>query len=273
MSTIAVHTATLRGGLTAPYAEAGYPGATPVVLVHGYMDSWRTFEPVLRRFPLALHGYAPTQLGHGDADEPPDGYAPEDLAADLVAFLDHVGIERTVLVGGSSGGIQARIVAGRYPDRVAGLVLLGVPATLDDKPAVTGMWETVRDVRDPVDRRLAEELARGMTAGPVDPDFLETAVRESLKAPAHVWRESLRGLLETDLRATLTGILVPTLVIWGDRDPLLTRADQQVILDAVHGSRLIVYEGAGHGVYWEDPQRVITDIADFATGLRGATGS
>ncbi|MGW1090471.1 alpha/beta fold hydrolase [Streptomyces sp. NPDC002596] len=103
-----------------PYAEVGRPGGTPAVLVHGYVDSWRTFEPLLRHLPPSLHGYAPTQRGHGDTAKPPGGYLPEDFTAGLLAFMDSVGIGRAVLVGGSSGGVQARIVAGRHPDRVAG---------------------------------------------------------------------------------------------------------------------------------------------------------
>lgn len=264
MSVVAVHEAALRAGLVLPYAEVGGPAGTPVVLVHGYVDSWWTFEPLLRRMPSSLHVYAPTQRGHGDADKPPDGYLPEDFATDLVAFMDTVGIERAVLVGASSGGVQARIVAGRYPDRVAGLVLLGVPVTLADKPAATELWEVVRQLEDPVDRGFVERFALGMTAEPVAPGFLETVVQESLKAPARVWRETLRGLLETDLRATLSGILVPTLAVWGDHDPILTREEQQTILDTVIGSRLIVYEGVGHVVYWERPERVVRDIAAFA---------
>ncbi|MFJ3904913.1 alpha/beta fold hydrolase [Streptomyces sp. NPDC090025] len=263
-SAIAVRTVRLPDGPLIPYADTGAPDAPAVVLVHGYVDSWWTFEPLLRALPATVHAYAPTQRGHGDAEKTPDGYLPEELAADLVAFLDGVGIERAVLVGGSSGGVQARIVAGRYPDRVTGLVLLGVPVTLADKPAVTGLWETVRGFGEgPVDRAFAEEFATGLTAAPVGRGFLETVVAENLKAPARVWRETLRGLLETDLSAGLRGILVPTLVCWGDQDPLLTRAEQQTILDAVPRSRLLVYEGAGHLPYWERPQQVARDLTDF----------
>ncbi|MDK1473350.1 alpha/beta fold hydrolase [Streptomyces sp. 549] len=275
LSTIAERHVVLRGNapqeLVIPYAEAGYPGSLPIVLVHGWADSWRTFEPVLRRFPASLHGYAPTQRGHGDAAKPPDGYTPEELAADLVSFMDAVGIERAVLVGGSSGGVQARIVAGRYPDRVAGLVLLGTPAALADKPGAMELWEAVRELPEPVDRAFAEEFSRGMTAGSMSPAFTDAVVTESLKAPARVWRDTLRGLLETDLPATLSGILVPTLVLWGDRDELLTREDQQTVLDAIPGSRLVVYEGAGHCLYWERPEHVVRDLADFVATLDPGT--
>ncbi|AVZ71312.1 alpha/beta hydrolase [Streptomyces lunaelactis] len=264
MTTISLKTAPLREGLTLPYAEAGYPGGTPVVFVHAIADSWWTFEHLLRRLPVSLHGYAPTQRGHGDADRPPDGYRPEDFAADLVAFLDTVGLERALLVGTSSGGVPARIVAGSHPDRISGLVLIGVPATLADKPAVTRIWETVQGLSDPVPREFVEDLMTGMVARPVARGLIETMIDESLKVPAHVWRETLRGLLEADLPATLAGILVPTLVIWGDQDDFLPRSDQQAILDAIHGARLVTYEGAGHVVHWEQPERVIADLVDFA---------
>lgn len=269
MATIVEHRAELPGGLTLPYAETGSPDGTPVVLVHGYADSWRTFEPLLRHLPPSVHAYAPTQRGHGDADKPECGYLPEDFADDLAAFLDAVGIAWAVLVGASSGGVQARILAGRSPDRVAGLILLGVPATLAGKPEVLEFWDTVRELDDPVDPAFAERFSRGLAAAPVPAAFLRTVVEDSLKAPARVWRETMRGLLDTDLGATLAGIRVPTLAVWGDRDPVITREDQQTILDAILGAELRVYEGVGHVPYWERPERVARDVAEFAAAVRG----
>ncbi|MET7782470.1 alpha/beta hydrolase [Streptomyces mirabilis] len=267
MTVISLKSAQVREGLTLPYAEAGYPGGTPVAFVHGLGDSWWAFEPLLRRLPAALRGYAPTQRGHGDADRPSEGYTPEDYAADLVAFLDAVDIDRAVLVASSSGGVPARMIAGSHPDRISGLVLIGVPGTLEDKPAVIGMREAVEGLSDPVPREFVEEFVCGAVDRPVARGLVETMIEENLKVPAYVWQETLRGLLDTDLRATLAGILVPTLVIWGDQDGLLPRSDQQTILDAIHGSRLIAYEGVGHDVHWEQPDRVVADLAAFVAHL------
>ncbi|MFF1739809.1 alpha/beta fold hydrolase [Streptomyces mirabilis] len=267
MTVISLKSAQVREGLTLPYAEAGYPGGTPVVFVHGLGDSWWAFEPLLRRLPAALRGYAPTQRGHGDADRPSEGYTPEDYAADVVAFLNAVDLDRAVLVASSSGGVPARMVAGSHPDRISGLVLIGVPGTLEDKPAVTGMREAVEGLSDPVSREFVKEFVSGAVDRPVARGLVETMVDENLKVPAYVWQETLRGLLDTDLRATLAGILVPTLVIWGDQDDLLPRGDQQTILDAIHGSRLIAYEGVGHDVHWEQPDRVVADLAAFVAHL------
>ncbi|MEU1042401.1 alpha/beta fold hydrolase [Streptomyces sp. NPDC005551] len=274
MRTVAVKSVQLAGGLLLPYAEAGRPDGVPVVFVHGIGDSWWTFEPLLRQLPAALHAFAPTQRGHGDAERPADGYRPEDFARDLVRFLDAAGIERAVLAGASSGGVPARMVAGSHPDRVAGLVLMGVPAVLDDKPRLAALWESVRELRNPVPRSFVEDLLDGMVNRPVGRGFMATMTEESLKPPAYVWRETLRGLLETDLAATLRGILVPTLLLWGDRDGFLSRADQQLILDTIPGSTLVVHEGSGHLLYWEQPERVLQDIAGFAAQVvpRGPRG-
>ncbi|MGC5562494.1 alpha/beta fold hydrolase [Streptomyces sp. FR-108] len=264
MSAIAVRAARLRSGLVLPYAEAGRPEGAPVVFVHGLADSWWAFEPLLRQLPAPLRGYALTQRGHGDAQRPEDGYDPQDFAGDLVEFLDAVGIRRAVLVGASSGGVAARLVAGSHPDRVAGLVLAGVPATLADKPAALALAAKVKDLADPVPRAFVEELLAGLTARPPGRGLLATIAEENLKVPARVWRATLRGLLETDLAATLKGILVPALVLWGDADGLLPRSDQQRMLDTLFDARLVVYEGAGHALYWEQPERLGQDVAAFA---------
>ena len=267
MTVISLKSAQVREGLTLPYAEAGYPSGTPVVFAHGLADSWWSFEPLLRRLPASLHGYAPTQRGHGDADRPPEGYTPDDFAADLVAFLDAADIPRTILVGASSGGVPARLVAGSHPDRIAGLVLLGVPGTLADKPAAAETREAAEGLADPVPRAFVEDFMAGTAARPIARGFIETMVEESLKLPAQVWMETVSGLLDTDLGATLGGILVPTLVIWGDQDEYLPREDQQTILDAVHGAGFLAYENTGHVVHWEQPERVVADIAAFAARI------
>ncbi|SFC91312.1 alpha/beta fold hydrolase [Streptomyces aidingensis] len=267
MSTIAMKQARLVNGLTLPYAEAGYPGGVPVVFVHGLGESWASFEQVLRRLPTTLHGWAPTQRGHRDASRPDDGYRPEDFAADLVSFLDAAGIGRAVLVGASSGGVAARMVAGSHPDRVAGLVLCGVPATLEGKPGVAELGERIALLRDPLDQEAVEPFVSGLTVRPVAVEFLDRLREDAVHTPAGVWQQGFRGLLETDLPATLGGILVPTMVLWGDRDTFVPRADQEQQVKAVHGSRLVVYEGTGHCVHWEEPGRVTADLAGFAADL------
>jgi pimeloyl-ACP methyl ester carboxylesterase len=80
--------------------------------------------------PPTIHAVALDQRGHGAADKPADGYTLPELADDVVAFLDAVGLTSAVLLGRSSGGYLAQQVAVRAPNRVTGLVLVGSPRSL-----------------------------------------------------------------------------------------------------------------------------------------------
>jgi pimeloyl-ACP methyl ester carboxylesterase len=266
MGDVEVKTADVASGITLPYAEAGTAAGEPVVLVHGYVESWRYFEQVLRLLPDSMHGYAPTQRGYGDADKPAQGYRPEDFAADIVGFMDALAIDRAVLVGSSSGGLLSQIVASTHPARVSALVLISSPAFLGDKPAAAEMWRAVSSFEGAVDRRFVEDFARDTSPKSVADDFVDTLVGESLKAPAHVWRQALRGLIDVDVRASLGKITAPTLLIAGDQDAF-AGADQQVLLDAIPDSRLDQYEGAGHGVHLAWPERVVDDITRFLSSI------
>jgi pimeloyl-ACP methyl ester carboxylesterase len=92
-------------------------------------------------------------------------------------------------------------------------------------------------------------------------------VQENLKVPARVWRATFEGLLEDDTFGELNKINAPTLIVWGDQDAFLPRADQETLKAGIMGSRLVVYPGAGHAVYWEEPDRVASDLAAFIEGL------
>ena len=264
MGSFDVMTAVLASGIRVPYAVTGNPAGQPVLFVHAYVESWRYFEGVLGRLPATLRGYAPTQRGHGDADRPAHGYLPDDFAADVAGFMDAVGIRRAALVGTSSGGLVSQLVASTYPDRVSALVLVSSPAYLGDKSAVAAMWEDICALDDPLDREFVEEFVRSTSPRALPEDVVDTLIQESLEVPARVWKETLRGLIDVDIRANLTRITAPTLLIAGDDDAFVS-ADQQVLLRAIPAARLALYSGGGHGVHLAQPERVVNDIVDFLT--------
>ncbi len=266
MTGVAVKTAAVTSQLRLPYAEVGDPAGIAVLFVHAYVESWRYLEAVLERLPPFIHGYAPTQRGHGDADRPRDGYRPADFAADLVAFMDTVGIRQAVLVGTSSGGLVAEVVAGSS-GRVSGLVLISTPATLAEKPGVAEMWKTIALLEDPLDRVFVEDFVRATSPERLPEKLIDMLVDESLKAPARVWKETLRGLIETDPTAILDRITTPTLLIWGDHDSVVPRSDQDTILNGIRGARLVVYPGVGHGAHLERPDRTVHDLTNFVADL------
>jgi len=253
----------LSTGVTLQYVERGQRSGVPVLLLHAYLDSWRSFEEVLRNLPDSVHALAPSQRGHGDSDRPASGYGAADLVADVAAFMDAVELDAAVLVGSSSAGDTARRFALEHPARTLGLVLVGTFHTFPaDAPAVREMREQIAALTDPVDPDFVRDFVEGTAGDAVPPGFLETMVAESRRVPAHVWREMLEGLL--DAPPATGAIDVPTLILWGDADPICPREEQDALLATIPLAELRSYTGVGHIVHWEQPERVAADIAQFA---------
>jgi non-heme chloroperoxidase len=261
--------ARLSTGVTLRYVEQGHGSGTPVLLLHAYLDSWRSFERVLEHLPDRLHAFAPSQRGHGESDRPPSGYGAADLVADVAAFMDALELDAAVLVGSSSAADTARRFAVEHPDRTLGLVLVGAFHTFPaDAPGVREIGEQIAALTDPVDPGFVREFVTGTAGDAVPPEFLETMVAESRRVPAHVWREMFDGLVNTP---PIAGTIdAPTLILWGDADPICSRDEQDALLDAIPLAELRAYAGVGHLVHWEQPERVAADIARFADGSYGA---
>ena len=266
---MAVKSVQLSDGLQLPYVDRGDAAASPLLFVHGIADSWRAFERVLNHLPESVRAIAVTQRGHGDAGRPASGYRPRDFARDLLAFMDAVELEAAVIVGGSSGGLVARRVAIDHPERTLGLVLLGAPFSLRDKPGAAEIWQMVSELKDPIGEEWLREIAESLVVRPMPKPFVETLVQENLKVPARVWKATFEGLLEDDSSEEVGRIQAPTLILWGDRDSILPMSDQEAYVRAIPRARLVTYPGAGHAFYWEEPQRVATDLVAFLEDLDG----
>lgn len=118
-------------------------------------------------------------------------------------------------------------------------------------------------MEDPVDPAFVREFQESTLAPPVPEAFLETVVQESRKLPARVWRAFIEGSMQEDVSGELHNIEAPTLLVWGDRDGMVSRSDQEAQMAPVPGARLVVYSGSGHAVHWEEPERFASDLVSF----------
>ena len=105
----------LADGTRLAYVEQGDTNGVPVILLHGYTDSWRSYERVLPHLPQSLRVLAVTQRGHGDSGKPDGEYESRVFARDVANFMDTLGIERAVIVGHSMGSTVAQRFAVDYP--------------------------------------------------------------------------------------------------------------------------------------------------------------
>jgi non-heme chloroperoxidase len=259
-----VSTVTLGTGPTLSYAEQGDRSGPALVLLPGPTDSWWSYQPVLDRLPPSMRTIAVSQRGHGDSEKPATGYRVEDFAADVVALLDALRIERAVLAAHSGSCLAARRVAIDVPDRVAGLVLEASAFTLVGNAELTALVESVvAGLEDPIDPEFARAFVVDTSSDQVGPEMLDQLERELLKVPARVWRETLGGLLQYDDSRELGRIAAPVLLIWGDADGVIGREMQEQLVQRMPSAHLVVYPGVGHTPRWEDPARFAADVSAF----------
>jgi len=253
----------VRSGLHLDYRDQGSGPA--ILFVHGYPDSWRAYEPVLRRMPASVRAVAHSHRGFGDSDRPRSGYAMADFAADAVTLMDKLGIAQATVVGHSMGSLVAQEMALSHPDRVARLVLIGASDHFDT-PLVRELEGAVNAFGDSIPLEFVHEFQASTVHRPVPDAFLDGVVNESMKAPAHVWREALAGILAFRSADRLSRLNVPTLIVGGDRDEIATPAAQQRLHGLIRGSRFLGYESTGHGPHWEQPGRFSEDLLAFVRG-------
>jgi pimeloyl-ACP methyl ester carboxylesterase len=171
----AVKTVTLPGNVQLPYMDSGDPDGPPVILLHGYTDSLRSFDLLRPHLAPSYRTIALSQRGHGDASRPRHGYHPRDLAQDLATFMDALGIASGVIVGHSMGSQVAQRFAIEHAARVRGLVLIGAFTSFARNAVIREFWAAgVSTLSDPIAPAFAREFQVSTLANPVPLAFLDT---------------------------------------------------------------------------------------------------
>lgn len=191
------------------YVEQGDRNGTPVILLHGYTDSWRSYELLLPHLPRSLRVFAITQRGHGNSGRPAQGYEARDFAQDVAAFMDAVGLDQAVIVGHSMGATVAQRFALDYPERTRALLLEGA-FVRPGNAGVRELWEAVSAFRGSIDPAFVREFQQSTLAREVPSSFFDTVVNESVKVPVRVWQEALRPFLTQDFLGELRALRAPT---------------------------------------------------------------
>lgn len=262
-STIYVDEVTLPNGLTMEYAEKGHGQGKVVLFIHGYLHSMETFRPLMEALGPQYHAYAVSLRGHGDSGKPLTNYGIDDMAADVVAFMDQVGIHRATIVGHSMGGAIAQRIAIDHGDRVKKLALLGTVANAGANISIQEFLYFTQILVDPIDPSLVYFLYITRFFYITPSAYLDFSAAETLKVPARVWRDALAGLAAANTEGELGLIDVPTLIVWGDRDSIFTAAEQQVLHEGIAGSELLIYAETGHDLHLEQVAQLVIDLEDF----------
>lgn len=262
----------------------------PVVLIHGVGDSSATWEPVLPA--LARHHLviAPDLLGHGHSDKPRADYSVAAYANGVRDLLGVLGIHRATLVGHSLGGGVAMQFAYQFPDRTERLVLVGSGGAGPEVTPVLraaslpGAQTVLAALQLPTARwqaGLAVQVLRalGTDLGADGADLLRVvdALPDATARSAFIrtlravvdWRGQVVTMLD---RCYLTRGM-PTLLIWGRRDAVVPVAHAYRAREAMPGSRLEIFDDAGHFPFHVDPPRFVNLLEEFLASTEPARWS
>jgi 2-succinyl-6-hydroxy-2,4-cyclohexadiene-1-carboxylate synthase len=266
--------------------EAHGRGARALVLVHGFTGSRRDFAPRVAELAALGRVVLPDLRGHGESTNTGDAasYTLEQLADDLVAFVEALGLEGCDLLGHSMGGMAALRAVLAAPERFASLVLMDTAARAPELPV-----ELFRLAKRVVEAAGLETLADVLRRrGPDDPN--RTAADRRLEADwgEGYWTEwrlpNFRAMdpvaygalgeglfAQTPLAARLAAIALPTLVLVGADDAgFLAAADE--LVRAIPGARRVTIPDAGHQPQLEAPAAWLEAIRSHLREVRGAQG-
>ncbi len=271
------HHVVLRG-MRFHYLDWGRAGKPPVLLLHGGGQTARTWDLPCLMLRRDLHCIALDQRGHGDSEWSYGlEYSPDAHAEDIEALLDHLGIDRAVIVGMSMGCLNGLHFAARRPDRVRGFVAVDA-----------GPWVQLEG-----GRRITDFMAGATFLGSLD-EWIEYAMRfnprrdrrllrrsllhnlRQLPDGSLTWKtdrrrpfdlESMHQRLE-DLRArVLPEIRSPTLVVRGGESDVFFDEDAERFANALPDASWLRVEGAGHSIQGDRPGPLVEAIRGFLAGL------
>ena len=269
-------------GIRIHVAEAGDPDAEVVVCLHGWPQHWYMWRHLIG--PLAEHRrvICPDLRGLGWTDAPARGYEKEALTDDLFALLDGLAIERASLVGHDWGGYVSFLACLREPQRFGRYLGLNIapPFSRRSPETMAGTWRFWYQVlfASPLGAAVAARLGsergkqRFRTGGAPawDETELETFLaqfRESERARATV--QYYRSFLLRDLPAVMSGryarkrLKVPTRILFGTDDPVITPAMLVVDGNQVDDYEVELVPGVGHFIADERPELVVERALGF----------
>jgi 3-oxoadipate enol-lactonase len=229
------------------------------------------WEPVAARLARRFQVVSIDNRGIGASDTAPGHYSTRVMADDVLAVLDHAGVQQASLVGTSLGGMIAQELALAHPERVDRLVLVAtIPGGPRSRPmplpttylfawapfmtSQAKLQQFVHTTLGPETLRRRPKVARRLAA------------RKLAHPPSpQAWRaQTEAGMLFNPL-GRQRRITQPTLVVQGTADQVVDPGNAEVLAGLVPDAKVQRFDGAGHLLYWEQPKRFVRVVTDFLT--------
>jgi pimeloyl-ACP methyl ester carboxylesterase len=258
-----------------------------LLLLHGLGCTHRTWLPVLDALARRYTVIAPDLLGHGESAKPRTEYSLGTHANGLRDLLNALGHERATCVGQSFGGGVVMQMAYQFPERCERLVLvssgglgpevnfllraLSAPGAEQVLSLACAPW-----AQDAASRVAAWLRRAGVRAGPAGGEVWRSYVSLADPDSRRAFFRTLRAVIDLNGQTVGAGnrlylaAHIPTLIVWGARDPLIPVRHAITAHEAIPGSRLEIFEGVGHYPHCEAPARFVEVLVDFIASTEPA---
>jgi pimeloyl-ACP methyl ester carboxylesterase len=284
----------LSTGITMNVALAGPEDAMPVILVHGFPESHRTWREIAARLSDRFRLVMPDLRGFGDSDRPQDvqAYATDTLIADIFALADALEIDRFALVGHDWGGAIAWAAALRGNPRIERLAIVNSPhplifqkSLIEDEPQRAAS-QYMRAFRNPgmeagieamgFDTFFEKSFSKHVDLALIPPEERQIYIEQwsrpgALTAMLNWYRSSLVVVPEVSEAAAMPAwvergvprLKIPVRVIWGMEDKALLPIQLEGIGEVGDDVDIFPLKGVGHFAPWEAPDQVADALAPF----------
>lgn len=266
-------------GLAFHYVEWGDPQAPTVLCLHGITQTAHSWDEVAEALAPEFHLLCLDQRGHGDSQWSPDGsYARGEMAEDVAAIANELGLSSFLLCGMSMGGINSITFTAYHPDRVRGLVIVDVSPEIQAKGV-----QNIRSFIQAADEldTFEEFVARAHQFNPRRSlDNIRSRLRHNLKQlPSGKWtwkydiqlRSAGRGFQANALESLwddVARIRCPTLIVKGAESDILSEESAAKMRSAIPGSEVALIPGAGHSVMGDNPEAFVAAVRPFLRACR-----
>lgn len=240
-----------RTGIDLSYHRRG--SGMPLVLIHGYpLDHsiWNEVAGLLENdFDLII----PDVRGFGESTTVDEPYTMMDLAGDMAAILDSLGLEKAVFAGHSMGGYVALAFAKAFPDRINGLSLVASQAAGDAPERKEGRYKTAVEVAQKGVQIVADAMTDKLSSNPHVRDNIRPLIgRQSVAGVTG----ALKAMAEReDLSSFLASFPHPLVLVHGTADELIPPDRAREVKALVPSAHLVELAGAGHMPMMELPRQ------------------
>ncbi len=247
----------------------------PLCLINGYRQSSAAWpQPFIARLAQRHTVITFDNRGTGRSDKPPDGYAFNVQARDIIGLVDELGFARVHLLGFSMGGAIAQEVVAACPERIDRLVLFGT--FCGGIVSQMAPWSVLR-LLFATDGLTPEQAAQQVLPVTYTPAYLAAHADEVERqmqrelidpTPGFVSRRQMEALRRFDRFRDLAKIHSPTLVTTGAEDRLVSPRNSMIMARHIPHARLELLADLGHRAIWEAPEEMAELIGDFLAGPR-----